>query len=131
MPSTTDADIVRHLYQAIADADFAAAERCFAPDAVWHVLGTSPIAGDHHGWSQIRDNLLAKLGPLSGGTFRADLVDVAVGSRFLVAVEHATASSGGKTLDITACQLMRVDGGLLQGVRSHYYEQDAFDAFWR
>ena len=54
---------------------------------------------------------MAKLGPLSCGTFRAGLVDVAIGDLFVVAMQHATASSGGKALDIT--------------------DQEALDAFWR
>jgi len=44
----------------VADVDFDAAERCFAPDALWHFPGRgSPIAGDHRGWAQIRDDFLA------------------------------------------------------------------------
>ncbi len=131
MPSPTDADVVRRLYQALADRDLAAVESCFARDVVWHLPGTSPIAGDHHGWSQIWDDFMAKLGPLSGETFRADLVDVAIGGRFVIAVQHATASYRGKTLDITACQLITVREGLIQEVRGHYSDQDALDAFWQ
>ena len=131
MPSPADADVVRRLYQAIADGDFAAADRCFAPGAVWHLPGTSPIAGDHHGWARIRGDFMAKLGPLSGDTFRAELVDVAIGGRFVVAVQHATASHRGRTLDITACQLMDVQDGLIEDVRGHYSDQEALDAFWQ
>ena len=80
MPSTSDVDVVRRLYQAINDRDLAAAGRCFAPDALWHLPGDSPIAGDHRGWAQIRDNFMGKLGPMSGNTFRAELVDVALGA---------------------------------------------------
>jgi ketosteroid isomerase-like protein len=131
MPTLADGDVVRRLYQAIADRDFVAAQGCFAEDVVWHLPGDSPIAGEHHGWLQIRDNFMAKLGPLSGGTFRADLVDVAIGDLFVVAVQHATASYGGKALDITACQLITVRDGLIQEVRGHYSDQEALDAFWR
>ena len=130
MPAFSDADVVRRLYQAIADRDFVAAESCFTEDVVWHLPGTSPIAGDHRGWPQIRDNFMAKLGPLSGDTFRADLIDVAIGERFVVAVQHATASARGKVLDITACQLMTVRDGLIHEVRGHYSDQEALDAFW-
>jgi ketosteroid isomerase-like protein len=130
MPTLADGDVVRRLYRAIADRDFAAVESCFAEDVVWHLPGNSPIAGDHHGWPQIRDDFMAKLGPLSGGTFRADLVDVAIGEQFIVAVQHATASDRGKALDITACQLMTVRDGLIHEVRGHYSDQVALDSFW-
>jgi ketosteroid isomerase-like protein len=122
--------VVRRFYQAVADLDFDAAERCFAPDALWHLPGRSPIAGDHRGWSQIRDDFLAKLGPLSGGTFRAELLDVAVGDTYVVAVQRATASRGQHRLDITGCQLILVSNGAIQTVRGHYSDQNALDAFW-
>jgi ketosteroid isomerase-like protein len=131
MPTTADVDVVRRLYQAVNDRDLDAAGRCFAPDAVWHLPGHSPIAGDHRGWAQIRDRFMAKLGPLSGGTFRAELVDVAVGQRHVVAVQHATASREGASLDITACQLITVRDGLIHEVRGHYSDQAALDGFWR
>ena len=123
--------MVRRLYQAIADGGLVVAENCFAEDVVWHLPGNNPIAGDHDGWSQIRDNFMAKLGPQSGGTFRADLLDVAVGDLFVVAVQRATASYGGKALDITACQRITVRDGLIHEVRGHYSDQAALDAFWR
>ena len=43
----------------MADVDFDASERCFAPDPLWHFPGRSPIAGDDRGWAQIRDDFLA------------------------------------------------------------------------
>jgi len=131
MTTPADGDVIRRFYQAIADHDFAAAESCFAEDVVWHLPGDSPIAGDHRGWPQIRDNFIAKLGPLSGGTFRADLIDVAIGERFVVAVQHATAAYRGKVLDISACQLITVRDGLIHEVRGHYSDQEALDAFWQ
>ena len=124
-------DVVRRLYSAIADRDLDAAATCFADDVVWRLPGDSPIAGTHRGWAAIRDNFLAKLGPLSGGTFRAQLLDVCRGETYVVAVQHATAQHDGRNLDITACQLMRVEHGRIVEVRGHYSDQAALDAFWR
>jgi uncharacterized protein len=127
---SADVETVRRFYGALAGWDTAALESCFAPDVVWHLPGKSPIAGDHHGWPAIRDDFLAKLGPLSGHTFRAELLDVAVGQEFIVAVQHATASYQERRLDITGCQLMRLEDGRITEVRGHYPDQDAMDAFW-
>jgi ketosteroid isomerase-like protein len=131
--SITENDVatVRRFYAAFADRDFATAEACFAPDAVWHLPGRNAIAGDHRGWDAIRDDFLAKTGPLSGGTLRAGLVDVAVGTDFVVAVQHATAEHEGRRLDVTGCQLIRMEAGLIAEVTGHYSDQYAFDAFWR
>lgn len=123
-------EVVRRFYDAVAERDMAKAESCFAADALWHLPGHGPIAGDHVGWANIRDDFLSKLAPLSGGTFRAELLDVAVGERFVVAVQHATGDFEGRVLDITGCQLMRVEGGLIREARGHYSDQGALDAFW-
>jgi ketosteroid isomerase-like protein len=129
----TDADVatVRRFYAAFADRDFETVQACFTPDAVWHLPGRSAIAGNHRGWEAIRDDFLAKVGPLSGGTLRAGLVDVAVGADHVVAVQHATANHDGRQLDVTACQLIRMEGGRIAEVRGHYSDQYAFDSFWR
>ncbi len=76
-----------------------------------------PIAGDHAGWAAIRNAFILKLLRLSEGTFRAELLDIAVGASYVVAVQHATAHARGKVLDLTGCQLMRIESGLIQQVR--------------
>ena len=86
------------------------------------------FAGIAHG--QKTHDFLAKLGPRSGGTFRVDLIDLAIGTEHLVAVQHATASHDGKQLDITACQLIKVEDGRIVEVRGHYSDQYALDGFW-
>jgi uncharacterized protein len=73
---------------------------------------------------------LAKLGPLSGGSFKAELTDVAVGDNYVVAVQHATAEHRDKKLDITGCQLMTIEDGKIVNVRGHYSDQYALDNFW-
>jgi ketosteroid isomerase-like protein len=122
--------VVRRLYQAVAERDLDAALDCFSEDAVWVLPGRSAIAGEHRGRAAIRDDFLSKVGPLSGGTFKAGLVEVAVGDAHVVAVQHATAEFRGKVLDITACQLIRVADGKIVEIRGHYSDQYALDDFW-
>ena len=131
--TVSDSDIatVRRFYAAFAGHDLATAETCFTPDAVWYLPGRGALAGEHRGWRAIHDDFLARTGPLSGGTLRAGLVDVAAGSDFLVAIQHATAEHDGRRLDLTGCQLIRMEGGRIAEVRGHYSDQYAFDAFWR
>jgi uncharacterized protein len=105
-------------------------DRFFAPDAVWILPGRGPMAGVHRGVAEIHANFFARLGPLSGGTFRAELLDVAVGEDYVVAVQRATAEHDGWRLDVTGCQLMRIQDGRIVEVRGHYSDQEALDAFW-
>ena len=127
--SENDVATVRRFYAAFAGRDFETMQACFTPDAVWHLPGRGAIAGEHRGWNAIRDDFLAKVGPLSGGTLRAGLIDVAAGSDYVVAVQHATADHDGRHLDVTACQLIRMEGGRIAEVRGHYSDQYAFDAW--
>jgi uncharacterized protein (TIGR02246 family) len=124
------ADVVKRMYAAINAGDVAAAAACFAPDAVWILPGRGPMAGAHRGVQEIHENFFARIGPLSGGTFRAELLDVAEGERYVVAVQRATAEHGGLTLDVTGCQLMTVEDGRITEVRGHYSDQYALDEFW-
>ena len=130
MVEAQDVDIVRRLYDAVADRDLDAAGACFAAEAVWVLPGCSSLAGTHRGWADIRDNFLAKLGPLSGGTLSVRLLDICVGDQHVVAVQHATAEHEGRTLDVTGCQLMRIEDGRIIEVRGHYSDQQALDDFW-
>jgi uncharacterized protein (TIGR02246 family) len=123
-------DVVKRMYAAINAGDVAAAAACFAPDAVWILPGRGPMAGAHRGVQAIHENFFARLGPLSGGTFRAELLDVAEGERYVVAVQRATAEHGGRRLDVTGCQLMTIEDGRITEVRGHYSDQEALDAFW-
>ena len=123
-------DVVRRMYEAINDGDVATAAACFAPDAVWILPGRGPMAGTHRGVREIHESFFARLGPLSGGTFRAELLDVAEGERYVVAVQRATGRRDGKAFDVTGCQLMTVEDGRITEVRGHYSDQYALDDFW-
>lgn len=127
---TDEIQAVRRFYAAVNDRDLAAAADCLSPDVRWTVPGRSAIAGTHVGWDQILDRFLAKLAPLSGDTFRAELLDVTLGERFVVAVQHATAALNGRTLDVTGCQLIEFTDGHVTRARGHYSDQEALDSFW-
>jgi hypothetical protein len=128
--TSADVETVRRLYAAVVAGDIVTAESCFAPDAAWHVPGKSVLAGDHRGCPAIRDDFMARLGPLSGRTLRFELVDIAVGQEFVVVVQRARADYQGRHLDVTGCQLIRLDAGRIVEVRGNYSDQYALDAFW-
>ncbi len=121
---------VRRFYEAFARRDWNTAQECFTKDAIWHLPGRSPIAGDYQGWGAILGDFFAKVGPLSGGTFRADLLDVLVGEQVVAAFQHATGERAGKLLDVTACQVMSFRDGQIADVRGYYSDLYHLDEFW-
>jgi hypothetical protein len=45
-------------------------------------------------------------------------------------VQHVTAAYQGRHLDVTGCQLMKVDQGHIAEVQGHYSDQYALDSFF-
>jgi uncharacterized protein len=125
-----NAAIVRRMYQAFAVRDMQTLRELFADDAVWHLPGRSRISGDYRGADSIVNDFMARIGPLSGNTLKVELLDIAVGDDHAVAIQHATAAHEGRTLDVTACQVMRIRGGKIIEVQGHYSDLYAMDAFW-
>ena len=104
---------------------------CFAHDAVWHEPGHNIYSGDRVGWLEIRDELLALLGPLSRGAFRAELLDIAIGPKYVVAIHRRP---GGEQRPDFRHRKLRdrslVARGRIQEVWASYAKQDEVDAFW-
>ena len=123
-------DVVRRAYAALETGDMEELQQCFARDAVWHEPGDNVYSGDRVGWPEIRDELLALLGPLSRGAFRAELVDVAIGLEYVVAIHRGQGEHGGRRLDSLSFQVVRVVRGRIQEVWSTYANQAEVDAFW-
>lgn len=67
---------------------------------------------------------------LSGeGRFERRIFDVAVGAEYIVSIGSGTAEHAGRRLNVTVCQLMRVQDGKIREVRGHYWDPAALDAF--
>jgi ketosteroid isomerase-like protein len=130
MPTDADVALVRRFYAALAAGDLVTVEKCFRKDAIWNLPGNSRISGTHRGWPAIRDDFLAKLRSLSGGTFRAQFLDLAVGAEYIVAVGKGIAEYEGRRLDVSVCQLMRVQDGKIVEVRGHYSDPAQLEAFF-
>ncbi len=114
---------------AFARRDLATVVAAFAPDAELEFAGRSPRAKTYRGVDSIRD-LLARTGPLSGGTFKAEVTDVVANDRHAIALEHATGRVGDKTLDVTSLLHFQLRDGKIVRLRSHYSDQYAVDEFW-
>ena len=74
-------DLLRQGYQAFATDDIDTVLSLFAQDIVWHMAGTSQLAGDYRGHQQVV-GFFGRIMELSGGTFRLDIHDVLAVDRF-------------------------------------------------
>ena len=128
--SEADVHVVRRVYEALATGDVDELDHCFARDAVWHEPGHNVYSGDRMGWSEIRDDFLSLLGPLSRGAFRAELVEIAVGQEYVVAVHRGQGERNGRVMDSLSFLVFRLVRGRIQEVWSNYANQAEVDAFW-
>lgn len=106
MPEHPNVARVRAAYEAFGRGDLPAILAPFAPDAVFHVGGQGPLAGDHKGHEAITSALIGSF-QLTGGTQRIDVKNIYADDAHAVIVVHETATraADGATLDIDEVHL--------------------------
>lgn len=88
---------VRKGYAAFNAGDMATLRDLLSHDVAQHVPGTSQVAGAYKGIDAVL-GYYGKLGELTGGQFRADLIDVhSDGAAHVTAVHQTTATRNGTT----------------------------------
>lgn len=123
-------EIVRHSYELFAEGKLAEAAEFYAPDAVWTVPGQNALTGTYKGRDAIVTKFLQKLFVLSGGTYRASLMDVAEGDGYTFALQHSQAERDGNSIDYLLCNVIRIEDGLIRTVHTYPWDPRAQDTFW-
>jgi ketosteroid isomerase-like protein len=103
-----NATALRHVYAAFGEGDLPTVLAAFAPDAVFHVRGNGPMAGDHKGHEAITAVLVHGF-ELTGGTQRIEVRDIFADAEHGVAVtfETATRAADGAKLEVAETHLIR------------------------
>ncbi len=125
-----NAAIVARAYKALNTGDIATLTKLFDQTCLWHTPGRSALAGDRHG----RDAVFTQFGRYggeTGGTFRADLLNVLESEDGrVVSVHLSRAERKGRRLDALCCIVFEVEHGRIVIGREHFYDLYAWDAFW-
>lgn len=122
-------DRIRDLFRAWLERDALTVARTIGGDVVWRVPGRSAMAGEYRGRAEIFA-FLRRTAELTGGTYRAELVDVWGGDEVVVGLYRATGTRDGRTLDIPQALVFRFDGEELREVLAVPGDPEAFEAFW-
>ena len=112
-----------------AGGDAAPLADLLAEDVVWHVPGTSPIAGEHRG----RDAVLAYFRSrraLAGGSMTITKHGELAGEDVLVQLADGSATVGGREVAWRTAGVYRVAGGRIAEAWLVPLELAAFDAAW-
>ena len=120
---------VRKGYDAVARSDIEAIREVLAERVVWHEPGRSVLAGDYKGVDEVL-GFLRRLQKLSGGTFRAELVDLLVDAERVTAFQRITGQRGETTLDTVDVVDFEIHCGRVTEVTVYQSDTYAFDQFW-
>lgn len=124
-------DVVRRAYELFGDGKVAEAGELFAPDSVWSFPGQNALSGEYRGRDAIVNDIPAKIAALSGGTWRATVMDVADGGEYTFALQRSQAERDGQSIDYMVCNVFSFKDGLIQAVHTYPWDARAQDAFWR
>ena len=128
MGATENAERIRKGYDAFNQGDVPALIDLFADDVVWHFPGSSKLGGEHVG----RDATLTALGgygEASGGTLRANLIDLMASENHVAGVANDTATNGGRKLDVRSTVVFAMRDGKVTEAWHYIDDTEALDAF--
>jgi ketosteroid isomerase-like protein len=122
-------DLLRRGYESFGKGDVPGALALFDDSIVFHVPGTSQLAGDHRGKAAV-GAFMGKLKELSGGTFKLQPTQIMANNTFSAVVTQISATRNTRTIAEQPVHLWRFEGG--EPVEFWLYPQDqrAFDEFW-
>jgi len=121
---------VEGFYRAVSAADLEKVRTLIAPDAVFHVAGESPIAGDHRGHEEIFA-LAARTLSETGGTFRTELLETISNGPYSAARHRWTATRRGASIEMENLIVYRWDDEGRVAERWEYLgDAAAHDRFW-
>ena len=129
MAEHANASLLRRGFEAFDKGDMAALTEVFAQDVVWHVPGDSQLSGVHRG----RDTVFAvfaKVGELSGGTYKIDVHDVLANDEHAVALTRGTGSREGKQLNSLDAAVYNMANGKVTEFWFFAEDQRLTDEFW-
>jgi ketosteroid isomerase-like protein len=129
MPESPNAALVRRAYEAFNAADLEALTGLLSPDVSFLQPGRSAVSGLYQG----RDAVFGWFGELAaatGGTFRAELLDLYPNGTQVVAVNRATGTRGDTTLSANAALVFEVSDGVVTAITAHQQHQGEWDEFF-
>jgi len=124
-----NAALVRRVYEAFNTGDLDALTGLLSPDVSFLQPGRSTVFGLYEG----RDAVFGWFGALAaatGGTFRAELLDLYPNDTQVVAVNKATGTRGDATLSADAALVFEVSDGVVTAITAHEKHQEEWDEFF-
>jgi ketosteroid isomerase-like protein len=122
-------EFLRRQREMYAGGDLEAVEELLAEDVVWHVPGSSPIAGDYQGRAEVTDYFRLRR-ELAGGAIRVTKAGVAHHEEALVQLADGRARLGGEDVVWRTAGVYRVAAGRIAEAWLVPLDQEQFDRAW-
>lgn len=123
-------ELAQRFFGSFARKDLDGVRACLAPDVAWIVPGLAAISGRHEGPEGVL-GYFARLREFSGGTWRAEPLDMFAGATGVVVVARGAGEREGRRFDATYCLRLRMENGRIVEGRLYPEDLHAFEAFWR
>ena len=120
---------IERVFEAFRGGDARALFDVIAPDAVWIVNGTVPVAQEYRGRDRIFE-LFRETRRLTDGTYLSTLRWALADDVHAVAVYRAQGKRLGRELDIDQVLLIAHTGGIWTEITAIPSDPPAFEAFW-
>ncbi|MGZ5385398.1 MAG: nuclear transport factor 2 family protein [Acidimicrobiia bacterium] len=89
MESHPNVERIKQEYRAFSEGDFSGLAKLFSEDAVWHVRGVTPLAGDYSGCEAIV-GFLRKLAEVTHRSFMIEVHDIIANDQHTVVLANTT-----------------------------------------
>jgi uncharacterized protein len=117
------------VYETFTTGDMERLAPLIASDVVWHVPGDNLISGTYTSREAIF-GCFNKIYELSEGTYRPQLLDILADDTYTVAILHAVARRGDKTLDQDYAFISKIRDGQIAELWEAWGEGPAWNEFW-
>lgn len=125
-----NAVLVRRFFDAQQRGDPPVLMDLLADDAVWHVPGKNLLSRDYSGKAAVA-GFWAHARELSGGTVRAELLDILGSDTYGIAMVRVFAERAGRHLDgAFQAWVYRIENGKIAEFWFMVEDRYAVDAFW-
>lgn len=116
-------------YAAFAAGDMATVSDLFADDIVWHNGGNNILTGDYEGKEAVL-GFFGRLVQETGGNFKNEIHDMLANDDHGVALVHASATRGDKSLEGNTVHIFHMRDGKMTEFWAFPEDQGVVDEFW-
>jgi uncharacterized protein len=129
MPEHPNVDVFKQVYAAFTTGGMNRLAELIALDVVWHVPGTNLISGNYKSRDAIF-GCFSRMFEMTNGSYKPQIHDILANDEHTVALLHATARRGDRTLDQDYAFIMHIRDGQVAELWEAWTEGPAWNDFW-